>query len=137
MKINPILYVVAGIVVLGGLFFMFKPKAQAPTSTTQPKSQQTPTPTIVAPKVFELVVAQKKLVSGPETIQVIQGDDVVIKITVDEDEEFHIHGYDKSIDVEKNIQGELSFTASLSGRFHYELEHSKTEIGALEVQPKQ
>ena len=85
---------------------------------------------------YELVIQSKKLISGPETIKVNQDDEVTIKITSDETEEFHVHAYDNSVELEPGKQATLTFTASLSGRFPFELENSKTEIGALEVQPK-
>lgn len=66
----------------------------------------------------------------------MEGDNVEIKITVDEDEELHLHGYNKMVDLTSGKAGKLDFVANLTGRFPYELEHSKTEIGALEVSPK-
>jgi len=66
----------------------------------------------------------------------MQGDNVTINITVDEDEELHLHGYDVHTDLQKGIPGSLSLVASSSGRFPFELEHSSTELGALEVQPQ-
>lgn len=89
-----------------------------------------------APNTFELGIQGKKLVSGPATIKVNQDDEVTIKITSDESEEFHIHAYDNSVELEPGKQATLTFKANLSGRFPFELENSKTEIGALEVQPK-
>ena len=134
MKINSVIYFITGIIVLGGLFFMLKPKeSQIPQNTTQ-ESSLSPSPKMES-KIFELVVKDKKIVSGSEIITVTQRDEVVISVTADEDEEFHVHGYDVSLDLEKDIKGELKFTASLSGRFPFELEQSKTELGALEVQP--
>src|SRR6185369_15317419 len=121
MNWKSIIFVVIAVVILGGLFFVLKPGKQATDN---------------GPKVFEIVVQDKKVVSGPDSLKVNEGDQVVIKITVNEAEELHLHGYDRSIDLEPNVQGELSFTANLSGRFVYELENSKTELGALEVQPK-
>lgn len=91
---------------------------------------------MTAPNTFDLVIKDKKIVSGPVTINVTQGDEVTINITSDEAEEFHIHAYDNSVELEPDIQSTLTFTANLSGRFPFELENSKTEIGALEVQPK-
>lgn len=144
MKLNPIVYVVVGVIILGGLFLILKPKSQTPASlNTQTENQQpttqtnlpSPTPESTV-KTFELVIKGKKLISGTETITVTQDDEVVIKVTADEPEEFHLHGYDKSVDLEENKQAELKFTANLTGRFVYELEQSKTDIGVLEVQPK-
>ena len=65
-----------------------------------------------------------------------EGDNITIKITSDQEEELHIHGYDNSVDLQKDIPAQLSFTANITGRFIYELEKSETEIGVLEVLPK-
>lgn len=92
-------------------------------------------PAVSEEKQFTLVVQNKKLVSGPTTITVNQGDIVTIHITNDADEELHVHGYDKSIDLQANKEAVLKFTADASGHFPYELEGSKTEIGALDVSP--
>jgi hypothetical protein len=87
-------------------------------------------------KTFTLVVQNRKLIVGPHTLNVAQNDTVTIIITADEDEELHVHGYDLHIDLKKNTKASLSFVASSSGRFPFELERSKTDLGALEVQPK-
>ncbi|MDP3645492.1 MAG: cupredoxin domain-containing protein [bacterium] len=114
------------VLMLGGLLFVFTFNAPDTPPLTAVQSQE---------KTFTLVVQNRTLVSGPSTLIVKQGDQVTINITVDEDEELHVHGYDISVDLEKGKQGSLTFTASASGRFPFELEHSKTELGALEVQP--
>ncbi len=137
MKIKPAAYLLIGLVILGGFFVILKPKKQ--TGTGNAISQATSSSQISTQpnsKIFELVVKSRKLVSGPETLKVIEGDNVTIKITADEDEELHLHGYDKMVDLTADKPAELNFTANLTGRFIYELEHSKTDIGALEVSPK-
>lgn len=90
----------------------------------------------ITKKTFDLVIKNKKIISGGETLQATQGDEVTINITSDEPEEFHVHAYDKSVELEADKQATLTFTANISGRFPFELEKSKTEVGALEVQPK-
>ncbi len=47
-----------------------------------------------------------------------------------------MHGYDLSAELEPSVPAEISFAATLTGRFVYELEDSKIDIGAIEVQPK-
>jgi hypothetical protein len=142
MKINPLYFLGGGLLVLVVLFFILKPK-----TAPQDILNATPLPTLpinldatasARPmgNIFELIIKDKKIVSGPEIIKVTADDEVVIKITIDEAEEFHLHGYDKSVDLEKDIPVELKFRANLTGRFPFELEQSKIEIGALEVLPK-
>ena len=127
MKINPIVYIGVAIILLGVLFAIFKYKGQTQT-TSIPNSQLVESTNSSAPqsnvKTFEIVIKGKKLVSGPETIKVTENDNVVIKITSDENEELHLHGYDKSVDLQKDVAAELSFGANLAGRFVYELEKS-------------
>jgi hypothetical protein len=123
------IYILIAAVLVGGLYLIVRPKPSAAPSTNNTENTTTT-------KTFNLVVKNRKLVSGPEVITVNEGDNVAITITVDEAEELHLHGYDKSVDLEKDVPGTLSFTANLSGRFAYELENSKTDIGALEVAPK-
>jgi plastocyanin len=129
-RMKPVTFVILAVVILGGAFFIFSPQKQSATNTPLA------TATTTQAKVFELVVTGRKLVSGPATLQATEGDTVTIKITVDEDTELHLHGYDKHVDLTKNQPGELTFTANLTGRFSYELEESKTDIGTLEVSPK-
>lgn len=114
------LYIIIAAAVIIGLFFYLKPKQNSETQN----------------KTFDLLIKDKKLVSGPETIQVSQGDNVTISITCDTDEEFHLHGYNKAIDLTANKPSVLTFSADLTGRFEYELEGSSTQIGVLEVLPK-
>ena len=126
-KTNYLLYafIGIGILILAGLFFIMNPATNSSNKLKiQPKTD-----------VFILAVKNRKLVEGKSTLTANQGDNVIIKITVDENEELHLHGYNYHIDVQKNKQGELSFKANISGRFPFELEHSKTELGSLEVAP--
>jgi hypothetical protein len=125
---NKIYLAIVAIVAVVGFFVAFKYTSSASSNTQQLDQPQA--------KTFDLVVQKRKLVAGPSALSVTQNDNVTIKITVDEDEELHLHGYNLHIDLQKGEPGELSFVASSSGRFPYELEHSSTEIGALEVQPQ-
>lgn len=125
---------VVAIVVI--LFFTLRPKTQTPI-VQPPQTAQTPivqeTP---APKLFEFLIKGKKLAKPEQTIKVTEGEDVLFKITSDEVEEFHLHGYDISKDLEPNQSVEIQFKADKTGRFEFELEKSKITLGALEVLPK-
>lgn len=139
MKIPSFVYIITGLMLLTGLFFFLKPQTitQSPNSKTQP-TQEMAKPTTIPKhqeKVFVLTVKNGVLVSGEKALSVTQGDMVTIKITSDEAEEFHLHGYDESIELEKNKEAKLSFTADKTGRFPYELEYAKIDLGALEVHP--
>lgn len=86
-------------------------------------------------KEFDLRIAERRIVDGPKVLRVRQNDAVTIHIASDEAEEFHLHGYDRSVDIGPDKAATLSFTASASGNFVFELEGSKTEIGTVEVLP--
>lgn len=137
MKLNTAFYLAAAVIILAGLFLVFKSKL-SPTAKNQITTQATASPTSSesAPAVFELTIQNKKIVTGPETITAKEDDDVTIRITSDEPEEFHLHGYDQIVDLEKDTLGELNFKANLTGKFPFELEKSGTELGSLEVLPK-
>lgn len=140
MKINPIIYAILIVIVLVSLFYLIKPKTsqkqvQPNQSTSSANQNQTPAPQDNT-KSFELVINNNKIVKGSEIIKVTQEDNVVISITSDEPEELHLHGYDVSAQFEKDTTAELKFNANLSGRFPFELENSKIELGAVEVTPK-
>lgn len=60
MKLNPIIYIILGVVILAGLFFVFKPKTQntpsSPTVTSNNSNQQVFVDTktvLMKPEVFE------------------------------------------------------------------------------------
>ncbi len=139
MKFPPVVLLIFVLIVLGGLFFVFKPETQTTPLQEQPETansenkQNAKTDTI---NTFELVIENNQLISGPEVLSVNKGAKVVINITSDAPEELHIHGYDESVMLEPNVPATLTFSADLSGRFPFELELSQTEIGILEVQPQ-
>ncbi len=127
MKNKFIGFIILIVVALVVLFYIFKPGQNSDNSTITTQTTE---------KVINLTVKDKKIIFGSENLQVTEGDNVVIKITADVSDEFHLHGYDRSVDLIPNQEVQLLFNANLTGRFPFELEQSKTELGALEVQPK-
>ena len=119
-----ILFILVGIVLIGGLFLSLKPKDGVEVVSER-----------VSGKYFELVVKDGKVISGENTLMAKDGDMVTIKITVDKPEELHLHGYDKTIELAKDMATELSFLADLTGRFAIELHDAGIEIAVLEVNP--
>lgn len=87
-------------------------------------------------KQFNLKVTDRVLTEGSGDITVHEGDVVSVTITVNEDEELHVHGYDKVVDLTRDTPSTLTFIANISGRFPFELEHSKTKLGVVSVLPK-
>lgn len=140
MKTTQLIYIVLGIVLLVGLFFIVKPKQANNNQISTPATPIQSASPSASPKsnikTFELVIVKKELTSGADIIKVEEGDEVTIYITSDEPEELHVHGYDKSVELMPNQKSQLSFTADKTGRFIFELEKSGTDLGAIEVSPK-
>ena len=144
MKTKAAFFLVA-IILLVWLFVLLRPKSEksdteiktddSRVTVTKSNNNVSNSPE-TSSSSFELVVKNRDLVQGFNSLKVIVGDHVTIRITVDENEELHLHGYDKSLEIKKNIPGEMSFTADKTGRFPFELEKSKMELGVLEVLPK-
>lgn len=125
-----ILSVIAVLIIAAAVYFLSDSRvADAPT-----KPVNGTTSTATSTKEFSLEIVDKK-VQGNSTLRVNQGDTIVVKITANEAEEFHVHAYDDSVELEPGVEATLSFVADASGRFPFELEKSGTEIGAIEVLP--
>jgi len=91
----------------------------------------TPEPTEPAPTArFE--VAKGKVVSGPRTVEVAVGAEVIIEVVTDKHDELHVHGYDKEVEVEPGQAGRVAFTADVAGVFEVEL-HSGVRLCNLRV----
>lgn len=125
MKFKYLVLAAAGVLLIGG-FIVLKPKDSTSSNI----------PTSLAEKTFDITVKNRRLVSGGGTLNATQGDKITLRITVDENEGFHLHGYDKSLELEKDKPAEIQFTADKPGSFEYELENSGTQLGFLQVSPR-
>jgi len=139
MNVRALLFLAGGAGLLVALFVWFKPPGPAPEAAP---AASAPAPAAAAPslplqpKVFEIVVRDGKVVSGPDTIKVTVGDEVELRITSDRADELHLHGYDQSLKLQPGVPAELRFLATRTGRFEYELHKAHVDLGALEVHPK-
>ena len=131
MQGRGILFMVMAAILLVGLFYLLRPLSEMQPPAKPGQAQQAPVPAAI-----ELVVNGGKLVSGPASVRVTQGEEVIIRVTADAADEFHLHGYDLKLDLKPDQPAELRLRADRSGRFEYELHHGHTALGALEVQPK-
>jgi len=83
---------------------------------------------------FDLAITQGSMT--PNEITVSEDDQVVFRITSDSPLAFHLHGYDLATEVAPGEPADLSFDATLTGRFEIENEQTQQELGALLVQPR-
>ena len=69
------------------------------------------------PQSLDIEVSIDHGVMNPETIEVIQGDMVTLKILANEGGEFHLHTYDIEMDIEASSETDFFFVAEATGRF--------------------
>lgn len=118
-----VLFGLAG-VVLAALFVVLQPGPEPAPGA--PGAVQT----------FDFVVKRGELASGPELIQAREGETLRFRISSDQRDHWHLHGYDLELTLEAGKAAELSFTANRSGRFEHELHRSHRTLGVLEVLPR-
>lgn len=118
------------LIILIALYFFLRP---APTQ----ESANTPEPasTESQQKNVDLAITGGNTMT-PKEINVNEGDHVNLRITSDEPLEFHLHGYDLAKDLEANEPQELTFDATITGRFEIEDEETQEQLGELLVQPR-
>lgn len=74
-------------------------------------------------------------VSGPERIDVEQGQDVVLTVESDVEDEVHIHGYDLLESAAPGEPARFEFRAEMAGRFEVELHEQELPLTELVVTP--
>lgn len=85
-------------------------------------------------KTFDLTIERGAM--APDEIIVDEGDKVNLQIISDRPLEFHPHGYDLGKEIEPNEPEQLSFDATIPGRFENENEQTREELGVFLVQPR-
>lgn len=104
--------------------------------SVSPTLMPSPSPWQMSPKVFELIIKDRKIASGPSELKVLEGDQVLIKVTSNSADKFHLRGYDTRLELAPGETSVLKFMADIAGRFGLELENSKIDLGTLEVEPR-
>lgn len=129
-----ILAVIATVVVLVGAFMILRPQPAAQTSTTKVTSDRS-AGSQVRKQIFDFELTDGKVTKGQTSLKVTKGDQVTVNVVSDKPQEFHLHGYDKEIELEPGKTGAINFTADKAGQFEAELHGSKQQVFVLEVQP--
>jgi hypothetical protein len=134
LAIAAVIAVLAVIIIGGGKDEATETADTPPTSTPTPDDADatatataTPTPTPTATPV-------PLLQGGKVTkLRYTEDDTVRFRVTSEEPEEVHVHGYD----IAKDIPAGGTLTVSdITGIFEIEYEHAKEQIGQLRVDPK-
>ena len=127
------------VLVVAALWYAFRPQPTAPVQSEVTGSGVQVAPQVLAAPArteFDFVVRDGKRVSGPATLRVRQGEQVMLRIESNANDELHVHGYDLKLSVRAGEPATLEFGASRSGRFGLELHNRHAELGALEVYPQ-
>lgn len=122
MNKTNLLFVVAAVVLLLGLFWAFKPQTAALEHS--------------APQAYAFTIRGGEKTAGPDIIDVAQGTELRLIINSDQPDELHVHGYDLSRELPAGQTVNLAFTAERSGRFAIELHAAHNELTTLQVKPR-
>jgi hypothetical protein len=111
------------LLVLVGLFFVLRPDSPPDAPAEEPQE-----------RTFDLAIQEDAL--DPGEITVDEGDQVILLLTSDNPVEFHLHGYDLEEEVGPGEPAELSFDATITGRFEIENHDTEAVLGELIVRPR-
>ncbi len=122
-------------------------EADAPQATTgtrteaqedqaqEVRTQEEAAPEPAAPRIPTLVVEDGRPRGEPRSLTFTKGERVRFRVRSDVQEELHIHGYDRYVDVGPGRTTSVSFPASIEGIFEVELHGSGAQLASLRVEP--
>ena len=123
--VRNLVVVLVTLIGLGVLFVLLRPESSAPESSDVGETQEQP---------IALAINGNNM--SPDEVSVTEGDQVTLQIISDHPIEVHLHGYDLEEVVGAEEPGELSFEATMTGRFPIEDHDTEAELGTLLVQPR-
>jgi hypothetical protein len=97
-----------------------------PSNTADPSGEQ-------ADVTIDVTVADGKVNPSGATIKAKAGQTVLVKAVSDAEEEVHIHGYDKELEVSPGKPASVKFTANMKGTFEIETHKSGKLVAKLVV----
>jgi plastocyanin len=124
-RVRNLVVVLVTLIVLGVLFVFLRSQSSAPESSDVGETQEEP---------VALAINGNNM--SPDEVSVTEGDEVTLQIISDRPIEVHLHGYDLEEVAGAEEPGELSFEATMTGRFPIEDHDTEVELGTLLVQPR-
>jgi hypothetical protein len=109
--------------------------AAAETTTSAGGGEATGATKPEKPVLATIVVRNGAPVGGVEELEYSAGEQVRFRVSSNEADEVHVHGYDIEEEVPAGGAATLSFQADLEGIFEVELHHSEEQIAELRVNP--
>jgi hypothetical protein len=97
-----------------------------PSNTADPSGEQ-------ADVTINVTVANGKVNPSGASIKVKAGETVLITAVSDADDELHIHGYDKELELAPGKPQSVKFTANMKGTFEVETHKSGKLVAKLVV----
>jgi hypothetical protein len=102
------------------------PNTKSPSNTADPSGEQ-------ADVTVNVTVANGKVNPSGSSIKVKAGQTVLITAISDTDEELHIHGYDKELELSPGKPASVTFVANMKGTFEVETHKSGKLVAKLVV----
>ncbi len=82
-------------------------------------------------RIFDLDIAAGSIEDEHKTLRVDHNDEVVLRITSDQEGSFHLHGYDLETSLTPGETAALAFTANATGRFPFTM-HVVPDMGDMD-----
>jgi hypothetical protein len=105
------------------------------TTTEETTTEQTTTDETPGPEPVVVTIENGRPVGGVKTVEVTQGDMVVIRVMVDTPQELHLHGYEIEREAAPDMPAVFRFTADLEGIFDLESHEGDAKVVKLVVNP--
>ncbi|WP_406047768.1 cupredoxin domain-containing protein [Kribbella sp. NBC_00889] len=103
-----------------------KPNSSTPSNTADPSGEQ-------ADVTINVTVANGKVNPSGASVKAKAGQTVLVTAVSDADEELHIHGYDKELELTPGKPASVKFTANMKGTFEIETHKSGKLVAKLVV----
>ena len=100
------------------------------TSGTLTTPSTAPTPSV---RTITIVLKDGKVSPNGDRVDLDKGEPFVLDITSDRDDEVHVHGFDKEIEVEAGEHVQVQVVADRTGRFEVESHHPEMLIVTLQI----
>jgi heme/copper-type cytochrome/quinol oxidase subunit 2 len=102
------------------------PKGSGPSNTADPSGE-------TADVNIDVTIAGGKVSPSTQTVKANAGQTVKITVTSDVEDQLHVHGYDKEVDLMPGKPGSVTFTADIKGTFEIETHESGKLLAKLVV----
>ena len=115
------------------------PASPSMSPSTTPSASPTASASTAAPSeaaadvTVDIRIADGKVTTGVQNVKVKSGQSVLIRGVSDVADSLHVHGYDKSLDLEPGKPAEVTFTADVTGVFEIETHETAKLVAKLTV----